>query len=304
MDDHMNPLEAQLAAERRGTLVRRTGVIASVVVLSLIGLVTAGVAQQSSEDAAAGPTGGEAPTTTTTIEPFSPTALVPGTYVYEIVKEEPVVAGPPPPAGAIPTTAPRLTPMTSVSGTVQVEGSLGAQQRRIMTWLTSAGASSLSNDELFEFGTDGIYLVSRSESGTGRTVPAADVDPSPFELVVPYPAQPGKIWTQENISSNGCVAERIWVKVVDEEDTLYLARRGVKAVRLLRLTERASTEKAGCADFSLTETANLWISWQYGLVQMELFEGHSTPTADTAATRVRLIGVPAGIGPTTTTLSP
>lgn len=307
MNDGMNQLETQVAAERRGLFVRRAGVISSVVMLSLVGLVTAGVAQQSSGDAPPAPsepTGAEAPTTTTTVEPFSPTQLVPGTYVYEIIKQEPVVAGPPPAGGVTTTLVAGVTPTTSVSGTLEVEGSLGAQQRRIMTWLTNAGAPTLSDASLFEFGTDGIYLVSREESGTGRTVPGADFDPSPFELVVPYPAQPGKVWTQDHVSSNGCVAERIWVKVVDEEETLYLARRGMKAVRLIRLTERASTGNAGCAPFRLTETANMWISWQYGLVQMELFEGHSTPEADAAATRVRLIGVPSGIGPTTTTLSP
>lgn len=283
-------------AERRKVVLQRAGVISTVVVLVTIGFITAGLAQQSPTPTQSLSTlpGEEPQPTTTTTEVSQPTALVPGTYVYDIVKEEPTGA-----------TGPAGQGFTSVTGTVVADASLGAQQRQVLKWLSNKGAVTYLVDSVFEFGSDGLYLVSRSEQEkVPRTATSGEFDPSPFELVVPYPPQEGRIWTHETISANGCIVERLWIRVIDAEEMLYVARRGVKTVRLLRLTERSGTGKAGCASFSDTETINLWISWQYGLVQMELFEGHSRPEPPlTSATRIQLVRIPAAVA-TTTTLAP
>lgn len=276
-------------------MLQRAGVISTVVVLVTIGFITAGLAQQSpTQSLSALPGDAPLPSTTTT-EVSRPTALVPGTYVYDIVKETPTGA----------TGPAAAKDFTSVTGTVVAEASLGAQQRQVLKWLSNKGAVTYIVDSVFEFGSDGIYLVSRNEQAkTPRVIPSGEFDPSPFELVVPYPVQEGRIWTHETISANGCIVERLWVRVIDAEEVLYVARRGVKTVRLLRLTERSGTGKAGCASFSDTETVNLWISWQYGLVQMELFEGHTRPNPPrTSATRIQLVRIPAVVA-TTTTLAP
>ena len=284
-----------IGIDRKKAALQRAGVISTAVVLAVVGFITAGLAQQASTTpSGAGPTDAALPSTTTT-EVSQPTALVPGTYVYEIVKRQP--------SGS---TGPVGEGFTSVTGTVTAEASLGAQQRQVLKWLSNKGAVTYLVDSIFEFGSDGLYVVSRSEqSKMPRETPPGEFDPLPFELAVPYPVQEGRIWTHETISRNGCMVERLWVRVIDSEEMLYVARRGVKTIRLLRLTERASTGKAGCASFSTTETATLWLSWQFGLVQMELFEGHSRPEpVSTAVTRIQLVRIPEVALPTTTLAPP
>lgn len=284
-----------IGADRKKAALQRAGVISTAVVLAVVGFITAGLAQQApTTPSGAAPTD-TAPPSTTTTEVSQPTALAPGTYVYEIIKRQP--------SGA---TGPVGEGFTSVTGTVTAEASLGAQQRQVLKWLSNKGAVTYLVDSIFEFGSDGLYVVSRSEqSKIPRETPPGEFDPSPFELAVPYPVQEGRIWTHETISRNGCMVERLWVRVIDAEDMLYVARRGVKTIRLLRLTERTSTGKAGCANFNTTETATLWLSWQFGLVQMELFEGHSRPEpVSTAVTRIQLVRIPAVALPTTTLAPP
>lgn len=275
----------------------RSGLVAAVVLAVLLGaMVSVSLAQTtpSSSPAPAVPTASRAasvpgasgapaapggvPTAVvpTTLAAPKPQQFLPGTYVYQLG------------AGVLKGA---VTIPLSLTGVLSVEAALGKQQQQAMRWLNASGAVDGTDSSMYEFADDGIYLA--STEGTNRTsIPTAKFDMATPQLITPWPAQVDKTWAGHVISTDGCQVLATRVKVEGDNAVVDVDGSEVSAVRLVRLTERSSTGKSGCSDFSLNETTTSWISLKYGLVQEHRVISETAPTPSTFGYILRLVGVP------------
>lgn len=267
----------------------RSGLVAGILLVMLLGTtVSVSLAQQTTPPVTPAPATPAAPgalpgavAVPTTLAPLKPGPLVVGTYVYTLD------------AGV---TEDDVTDPSSVTGALIVEGAVGNQQRHVMRWLQDNGVVGGIDDVLYEFADDGIYLVS-AEGAMLTFAPKAKFEPLQSQLVTPWPAQVGKIWTGHVISTNGCQVLATRVKVEDDSTTIEVDGMQVPAIRLIRLTERSSTDKAGCSEFAMNETTTSWISLKYGLVQEHRIISETSPDPFSWGYTLRLVEVPSDPAP-------